>query len=130
MREFLICEGKKMRKTNQSSKRMTVEHVRLAAQAHRHRAAILWALEMELEGSFGRNASPVRLLRIDDALEEPRRDVIDEIRSELLVARSVASRESRELLSRPVDGCGFQTEAPTFDRARFGRARTKRPAGG
>lgn len=82
----------------------TVEQARHRAQALEHRVVLLRQLLAELETRYGRLAPDgPDLLAFGDRWEVPRRDVVDELRGELIRAEGDARRRYRAWAGGQVD---------------------------
>ena len=83
----------------------TVEQARHHAQALEHRVVLLRQLLTELEVRYGRLApdGPDLLVLGGDRYELPRRDVVDELRGELVRAEGEARRRYRAWVNCQVD---------------------------
>ncbi|MEQ9317982.1 MAG: hypothetical protein RIF41_02445 [Polyangiaceae bacterium] len=83
---------------------LSFEDVRHRTQFYEHRVVLLRQLVTELETRFGRLApdGPDHLV-LGDRYELPRRDVVDELRGELIRAEGDARRRYRAWSRRQVD---------------------------
>ena len=68
------------------------------AEASRQRWLILTMLHRELELRFGRLAEEPELIRVADGYQTPRRDVVEELRHDFVVAQSAARARHKELV--------------------------------
>lgn len=80
----------------------TVAEIQLEAEAWRQRAHLLRSLELELMRRFDSRDRTPELLRFDDGLHHPMRQVVRQIRGELIAACGVAMRRYKSLSSSPV----------------------------